>query len=478
MRHPIPSAAALLTSIPFALAQQASQVQWVRALEPGARRTAFHGPTFSNVLVWQGGTVFVDRMWSGFFSDGYDFEGQAADPVDVALGDYDGDGEADIAIAHGAAGVYVYKGSDHDGDTWWHLAVPAVGVAFADLDGDGKDELIVHDPDGAGLDGIVQAWHVASRTLIWSITGTGLEGFGGAVAVEPGATDTATALWISAPFGGTSVQGLLYRVDPATGARTLVATGTQSFGVLGLTGLAVLDGMLCAASPSHGVEVFDVSGPTAVSVHQGLVSGGAVQLFAVRDEERGESLVGGLDPAGVFRFFDVFSGQLRHTAHEPPNHWHSVVADVDRDGRPEILSVQDGGPPGATVSRLVAQSLDAAELRGGELQVSSATGGVQTLVGARPSATGQLYVWAAAFEFTETGGLPLPGGDVLPFVGAFVFPGAGAVGVVGPAGDFTLQWSIPAGAPIDTVVYHNVLTLDPATFTFADGNCVATIVVP
>jgi hypothetical protein len=60
----------------------------------------------------------------------------------------------------------------------------------------------------------------------------------------------------------------------------------------------------------------------------------------------------------------------------------------------------------------------------------------------------------------------------------FVFPGAGAVGVIDPVGGFAAQWTLPVGAPIDFFVAHNVLALEPTTFTFADSNYLLTTVVP
>ena len=79
----------------------------------------------------------------------------AATMLNLATGDFDGDGNTDVAgptMAGGPIRVLLGDGAGgFDAGADYATAKPAGGIAVADLDGNGRDDLIVTEPDGVAV---------------------------------------------------------------------------------------------------------------------------------------------------------------------------------------------------------------------------------------------------------------------------------------------------------------------------------------
>jgi M6 family metalloprotease-like protein len=107
--------------------------------------TANSGSSSVSVLLGDGSGGFIPALNSPFAT--------GVDPTSVAVGDFNGDGKQDLAVANGAGGVTVLLG-DGTGDFTAASGSPfAAGsgpyfIAVADFNGDGKPDLVVPDYGG------------------------------------------------------------------------------------------------------------------------------------------------------------------------------------------------------------------------------------------------------------------------------------------------------------------------------------------
>lgn len=303
----------------------------------------------------------------------------------LGLGDFDGDGFEDYAVAAPSftiapgsdfGRVYVYSGRtaelvrSFDGDT----PLTRFGVALADIgdvDRDGTPDLVVGAPDhdGAGPNrGRVFCFSGSTGATLWTADGIpGSGNFGHALgAVSDYTGDSVLDVVVSDPGYSATVagQGRVVYLDGATGSELGAALGTFAFSGLGRSIATRMGVGLVYAADGRG-RIFQVdpplSNPILTTLVQNEVSGAVIEpsmALVAKPGSAGYYLAVGrsnADTNGLINngTLDLLDGGLPPiwtidgaTALEALGKRVSFTRDVDGDGEEEIafLATVGNGP--------------------------------------------------------------------------------------------------------------------------------------
>ena len=375
----------------------------------------------------------------------------------VGLGDLNGDGRGDFAVAaprpyaDGRGHVDVFSGAN--GVMLYQLSAdqPVDGTsdrfglelfALEDLDGDGFQELVVGAPwddDGGSQAGAVSVYSGRTGTFLARLNGPGAGAQFGTAFASPG-----------------DVNG--------DGVVDLVASGTPTGEVRMISGewvLANAMGGVAVTAPFLWLAKVEAEGGAALATVGDLTGDG------VRDLAVGQPWVGGdpQDPSGTVTFLDGASGAaLGSIAGGPGENFGLALADagdLNGDGRAELAV----GAPGA-----------------------NGAGGVRVYDGASLLAASPLELWRSDAELgVERFGFELAAGD---WNGDGVLDVA-ASALVGPAGGFArafngsdgqllfelagedpqsrLGWSLSAGGDVNGDLHGDLLLGAPRAGGTSEG---------
>lgn len=486
------------------------------------------------------------------------------------LGDLDGDGREDFACgAPGGAGA-VRLVSGHHGDTLTSFAGTELDADFGgslalagDLDGDGLADLLVGAPraDSSGTDaGAVQMLSMSTGAALWSASGLAAgDRFGSALAAVGDVNlDGVPDVLVGAPLADAPLldSGAAWLLDGASGAvlRSWAGTATEDEFGRGVTGPGDIDGdgtpdLAVGAplvnGPGTGADngrvlvLSGASGGVLLSIDAtGVNSGFGWSLAAPGDHDDdgvpdllvgspgtqlllGRALIiSGADASELLSVGKGLAAKLGRAV---------ATADMDGDGRPDLLAgAPNGSPNSAAVAfaaddcdvLVMAKSLAGAEFLGAAVCAADVNGdGNVDLVAGAPDAgggAGRIDVVSMVPQWTSipggfagqpgvagAGGYPLlagsgtlvPGGDVSVHLGSAaphavgrLFAGTGIAfasfkgGVLVPqpivvqsfltdgGGQQTWSAAWPAGLPAGSSVYLQAWILDAAAVQGVAGS--------
>jgi hypothetical protein len=247
-----------------------------------------------------------------FFRQLHSYDSGGFDTASVAIGDLNGDGKADIALANrcgsatcgGSGGSVSVLLGNGDGtfQTALTYAFPAVSIAIGDVNGDGKPDLAATGENGVAIflgngDGTFQAVHV------YDSGGTGATGLALADVNKDGKLDLVVgSVCLAVVCGGRGVVSVLL----GNGDGTFQDPRTYDSGGVGV-----------GSYPGQGprVAVQDLNGDGKADIAVSNPDGNIGVLLGKGD--------------GTFRATRVFNAGGGASA--------IVVADVNKDGKPDLV---------------------------------------------------------------------------------------------------------------------------------------------
>jgi hypothetical protein len=243
-------------------------------------------------------------------------------PVSVAIGDLNGDGRPDLAVADSLGVSLLFQDPAARGSFLPRVAVgaPANAVAVADVDGDGRVDLVVTDPTAVRV--LRQSPTVAGSFLPATSYAAGEQPIAVAIADldRDGRPDLVVANLGSPTDAQTSSVSVL-RQDPSAPGRFLAAVDHRSSGLLRARAVAIAD--------------LDRDGyPDIVVTHSGVLAG-------LCPPDCGSSATG----VSVLRQSPAAPGQFLPASTYPGSDYTYgiAVADLNGDGWPDLAIGQGDG---------------------------------------------------------------------------------------------------------------------------------------
>jgi hypothetical protein len=415
-------------------------------------------------------------------------------------GDQDGDGFDDFFVSEpggtggsGARGyVHLYSGGSGaliqtipaistGGEFGWDLAM------LSDLDGDGRQELIVGDNRGTYQVGAVHVFASASNSLLFTMYGEGpAHAFGATVADAGDVDNDGKADILVGAEAAASGKGAAYVFSGADGSllRRYVGAATSDRFGHDVGGLGDIDGdghadVLIGATYADGValqdngKVYAISGRTSSLLwsrdgvwNDGWLGSSLAVIEDLDSDMQRDVLVGahgvnypGLPDAGAVWWLSGATGELIHSieggqSYATIGYMVASVGDLDQDGYEDFVVNRSNYALDKWVDAFSFHPF----LRSDLPAASASTGGTANLELNFPDA-------AAAFDykvlFSKTGNSSTVYGVEIPltqdyltvdsYFGNYPMPETNMHGTLGPTGDASASFTVPAGLPSSLV---------------------------
>lgn len=276
------------------------------AVRAGAEASSSLGvPTSVDVLsggpgadVLIGDSVFQSKgVWSG----------QSPGRWDWHVGDFDGDGRADVfRYLPGESGADMFLSTGvgfSSAGSWTGAGNGAAGWTVGDFDGDGRDDVFRYLPGVSGADVFLSTGSGFDHDGSWTDFGYGADG------------------WYVGDFNGDGRDDVFRYLPGQSGADMFLSTGTDFVRAGSWTG---------AGNGAHGWYVADLNGDGRDDIFRYLPGQSGADVFLSTGSD--------FRPAGSWTGYGSGNG-----------HW--TIADVDGNGRADLLGNSLGSPGGSIVLR-------------------------------------------------------------------------------------------------------------------------------